>query len=172
MKLAHWVLHRDAIKRNLDCGGSSTGLDEVAALPLTASATVVDYGSDSDVHVLPGERRRSLIHLRESRRRDSITKMCDAVCCTCACPIMTAHPLAFWSWVMQCCAPCMQSSSHRSVYNITVVGAIHTYASACPCWLVRCSLCQCMHSCGVESGSLFFPAAPGGRYMSPGDIHW
>ncbi|CAL8460857.1 g388 [Coccomyxa elongata] len=69
---------RDAIKRNLECGGSSTGLavvDEVAALPLTASATVVDYGSDSDVHVSPGERRRSLIHLRESRRRDSITKI-------------------------------------------------------------------------------------------------
>ncbi len=93
-----WVVHRDAIKRNLDCGGELTGLavvDEVATLPLTASATVVDYGSDSDVHVAPGERRRSLIHLRESRRRDSITRMCDAVCCACA---LSMHlPIAFWS---------------------------------------------------------------------------
>jgi hypothetical protein len=54
-------------------------VDETAALPITGSSTVLDYGSDSDAHAMTGDsllRRRSLIRLRESRRRDSITKMC------------------------------------------------------------------------------------------------
>jgi len=53
-------------------------VDEAVALPLTGSSTVLDYGSDSDATATNGDsllRRRSLIRLRESRRRDSITKM-------------------------------------------------------------------------------------------------
>lgn len=79
---------RDAIKRSLGCAGSSTGLsmvDEAVALPLTGSSTVLDYGSDSDATGTNGDsllRRRSLIRLRESRRRDSITKMCAASRCS------------------------------------------------------------------------------------------
>ena len=50
----------------------------VTQLPVARPTEVVDYGSDSDLPVMRGDtlaRRRSLYHLRDSRRRDSITKM-------------------------------------------------------------------------------------------------
>lgn len=54
-------------------------VEEVAAqLPMGPADEVVDYASDSDLPMMRGDtlaRRRSLYHLRDSRRRDSITKM-------------------------------------------------------------------------------------------------
>ena len=50
----------------------------IAQLPIARPTEVLDYGSDSDLPVMRGDtlaRRRSLYHLRDSRRRDSITKM-------------------------------------------------------------------------------------------------
>ena len=69
-----------AVCGDSDNDGGEAG-DDVAPLSLTAmhSDSIVDYGSDSDVPLLRGDslvRRRSLIHLRESRRRDSIATMC------------------------------------------------------------------------------------------------
>ena len=58
--------------------------DETAAgLPAARPGEVLDYGSDSDLPMMRADtlaRRRSLYHLRESRRRDSITKMCAPRC--------------------------------------------------------------------------------------------
>lgn len=53
---------------------------EVAApaVPIARPEGILDYGSDSDLPMMRGDtlaRRRSLYHLRDSRRRDSITKM-------------------------------------------------------------------------------------------------
>ena len=59
--------------------------DETAAgLPAARPEEVLDYGSDSDLPMMRADtlaRRRSLYHLRESRRRDSITKMCALCLC-------------------------------------------------------------------------------------------
>ena len=55
-------------------------VDEAAAgLPAARPDEVLDYASDSDLPLMRAHtlaRRRSLYHLRESRRRDSSTKMC------------------------------------------------------------------------------------------------
>jgi hypothetical protein len=66
-----------------DNAGAEEAEEEEGVPPLALVAmhsdSVVDYGSDSDVPLLRGDslvRRRSLIHLRESRRRDSIATMC------------------------------------------------------------------------------------------------
>ena len=65
-------------------GGSMPGGEDATqatpvAEPVVHREVVMDYGSDSDLPLLHSNslaRRRSLIHLRESRRRDSINTMC------------------------------------------------------------------------------------------------
>jgi hypothetical protein len=75
-------MRREVIKSGLMQQGrlqDSEMADDMAALPVGSGGKVLDYGSDSDLPATRADslaRRRSLLHLRESRRRDSITKMC------------------------------------------------------------------------------------------------
>lgn len=78
-----WVC-RDAIKSSVGQQGlpqAVSVMEEVAEVAALPAGKVLDYGSDSDLPATRADslaRRRSLLHLRESRRRDSITKMCAA----------------------------------------------------------------------------------------------
>lgn len=75
--------------------------DETAAgLPAARPEEVLDYGSDSDLPMMRADtlaRRRSLYHLRESRRRDSITKMCALILSSTSCLriCLLSRPLSF-----------------------------------------------------------------------------
>ncbi len=72
---------REAIQSSIGTsapGGCAPVEEVVAQLPAARPSEVVDYGSDSDLPMMRGDtlaRRRSIYHLRDSRRRDSITKM-------------------------------------------------------------------------------------------------
>lgn len=77
-------MHREAIQSSIgpsdpaSCPPVSEVEELVAQLPAARSNEVLDYGSDSDLPVMRGDslaQRRSVYHLRDSRRRDSITKM-------------------------------------------------------------------------------------------------
>ena len=78
------VLFREAIQSNAGVASREScptvsEVEEVAAeLPTARPGKVLDYGSDSDLPVMRGDtlaRRRSLYHLRDSRRRGSLTRM-------------------------------------------------------------------------------------------------
>ncbi len=78
------MMCREAIQSSIGttAPGSCAPVSEVgevaAQLPAARPGEVLDYGSDSDLPMMRGDtlaRRRSIYHLRDSRRRDSITKM-------------------------------------------------------------------------------------------------
>ena len=89
LRVRVWNTCRDVIRAGLGAAGVGAiapGCEDAADVapvaeeePVVHREVVVDYGSDSDLPLLRNgslARRRSLIHLRESRRRDSINTMC------------------------------------------------------------------------------------------------
>ena len=100
---------RDVIRAGLGgmaagSGSSVPGCEDAAEAaavpePVVHREVVMDYGSDSDLPLLHSNslaRRRSLIHLRESRRRDSINTMCAH-----GFP-PTSEFVAVASWLLKC----------------------------------------------------------------------